>query len=177
MGRRAWERSACLKQVLSCERSLIGHRALLPGLLHGYAIVVFPELADEDPGECTMTESSHNTLSRSISCPTASGTRFVLSRISTSTSSVSSPPMPRCRNHRVSLRTGAGCVWVFRARCRNVRSAKRTTGQKPAGPHTAVKDVLTRAPYRSAAGILDETSAIGTHASARLSCSLEYHDV
>jgi hypothetical protein len=71
--------SVALKLVLSREWSLIGHRALLPGLLHGYAIVVFPELTDEDPGECTMTESSHKALSRSISCRTASGTRFVLS--------------------------------------------------------------------------------------------------
>src|SRR5215217_626181 len=50
----------------------------------------------------------------------------------------------------LSLRTVAGCVWVFWARCRNVRSAKRSTGQKPPGHHTAVKDVLTRAPYHSA---------------------------
>jgi hypothetical protein len=71
--------SVALKLVLSREWSLIGHRALLPGLLHGFAIVVLPEPADEDPGEFTMTESSHKALSRSISCRTACGTRFLLS--------------------------------------------------------------------------------------------------
>ena len=110
---------------------LTGNRTRLPECLEVTVLwsIDTPHVMNRMRASSREWNPSSSALSRSISCLTTSGPRGTRARTVTSTSSGRSPTIPCCRNRWVSVRTVEGCVSVSSARCRGVRSAKRTMGR------------------------------------------------